>query len=1132
MAFPLLAVLGAVTISATALAWLYDQGTEREQERHRNLEEEFARLSEEFARYKNEQQRGVPSRALVYSQKWIELLEAELAQLAQKVAPIASELDRVFPLILSEAKNPATDTFRRNMLKRELLRFDDAKRKLDAYLLYTEWFKTRLSQISSSSSSGDLLSLSPPSVTLPEFWLYPGKLVMLPIDMLGKELPEFGHSILLHRWPSRQLQQMYFTPPGQEASPILIDRQNRDRPGVFWGCALKGAFFLKHVLGSEPASFRISRGGDAYYQGSMLEGQIRAILPRDNMFSAGLNRREGDILNVYPEEFDLLLQGNYTGRFELNGKTTPIVSEIPDYSTSASQLMPLFLLLESSQYEESICQILDDASEPFYLLGAMVNEENDNLTVMLSKGGVAISCRVDPQGWLEMEGIASDNESFGAGIDLPILIIPAEKERKLALSPCPDGLFLLDRFIERLGSLGKRQQSALAASSFFDNWMQALAFLQKEEGEQELEFPVTISPSNEHGEFLLPLSSSAEDPQGHIENFWESFDQECDFNPQKRLTLSAWHTRSDGDGYWKRLYTDSIERSADNYTLMVRPHPKAIEDFLVGTVCLFKLSFRTMQYVPLERQKNALVAMRDDRLANSELRDALLLPDESFYKPASSELWKERLEDEAIWSPVPNELSANQKDVVRTCLSVEPLVVVQGPPGTGKTRCILEIVYQYLSYNPTGRVLISSQQNTAVDNVIERLVKHHQNFLKANSISIMRIGNEGKMSSESQQFTFNEHLKSFTNTLSAKAEGDTAINSLSLPKLFSRFLGKADSDSENQQESASVAPLRERLKNFLLPKISRSGIDNEMLFCMTTGCQIVAATCVGLANKAAAMDQCRFDLVIIDEAGRATPPELLIPMKLAKKVVLIGDHYQLPPSVNPLLREESTQEVLPFLKETFLDSSFFGTLFDALPETARCRLTEQYRMDNSIGDLVADLFYTENGDRRLYNGASEIKSSGTIKWIDVKGKHERVGTSLYNEHEAQKALNLLEFINKSAKQSGFKSVAMITPYREQKKLLKKICSQASFNNLQSVNINTIDQFQGSEADVVIYSTVRNYGPIDFLLDQKRLNVACSRARHALFFIGNKDVFSEKKSNGPENFFSKILERTEQASIKN
>ncbi|WP_291442022.1 AAA domain-containing protein [Desulfovibrio sp.] len=1120
MIFPLLAILGTVTISATALAWLYEQETEREQERQRNLKKEFGKLQEEFARY-SEQKDGVPCQALIYSQGWIELLKVELAQLAQKVAPIENELNRILPLVLAEAKEPTTDTFRRNMLKRELLRFDDAKRKLDAYLLYIKWFEEKLSKLALAPSSSDLFSLSLPSVTLPEFWLYPGKLVMLPIDMLGKALPDFGHSILLHNLPSRQIQQMYFTPPGQEASPVLIERQNRDRPCVFWGCALKGAFFLKHVLDSEPTTFRISRGGSTYYQGSMFEGKIHAILPRDNMFSPGLNRREGDTLNVYPEEFDLLLQHNYTGRFELKGgNTLPIVSEIPCYRTTVSQLNPLFLLLESSKYEESVCKILDDASEPFYLLDATVNEDRDSVSIKLSKGGLVLSCRVDPQGWLEMEDIISNSLDFGAGIDLPILIIPAEKERRKALLPSADGLILLESFIERLRSLEKRQQSALAMSSFFDNWMQVLTFLQEEEGEQELEFPATIPAANDLGEFLLPLSSLAENPHDDIENFWEVFDQECDLNPQKEPILSYWITKTTGDGYWKRLQTESISRTSDNCTLLVRLRNRVMEGFSAGTDSLFKLSFRTMQYVPLERQKNALKAMRDDRLANSELRDALLLPNETFYKPAISKYWKERLEAEAIWSLEPNKLSANQKEVVRTCLSVDPLTIVQGPPGTGKTRCILEIVYQFLSHNPTGRVLISSQQNTAVDNVIERLVQHQQDFLEANSISIMRIGNEEKMSLISQQFTFNEHLRKITEMLSVNAE-DASTNL----SLVQSNWGKSTPGSGTNLNKMDNITLRKRLRDFLQPKLSKSGIDNEMLFCMTAGCQIVAATCVGLANKAAAMDQCRFDLAIIDEAGRATPPELLIPMKLAKKVVLIGDHCQLPPAVNPLLRDESAQEALPFLKETFLDNSYFGTLFDSLPESARCRLTEQYRMDNAIGDLVAELFYTENGERRLYNGLQEIKAPGYVRWIDVKGTHKRVGTSLYNEIEGQKTLEFLEFLDEKSKIKEFQSVAVITPYREQKKLLRKVCSNKTFNNLKSVNINTVDQFQGSEADIVIYSTVRSKGPIDFLLDKKRLNVACSRARHALFFIGNKDVFMKKNAGGPENIFSRIFELT-------
>jgi hypothetical protein len=694
------------------------------------------------------------------------------------------------------------------------------------------------SRIASLQSTGELSRLPIPSVTLPEFWLYPGKLVMLPIEMLGKELPEFGHTIFLDKRPSRQLQQMYFTPPGQESSPVLITNQDKYRSSKFFGCALKGAFFLNHVLGNDLADFRVNSGGPTYYLGSMMDGTIRAILPRDNLFSAGLNRRDGDILKVYPKEFDLLLQGNYTGSFELDGKTLPIVSEIPDYTTTAtSQLVPLFLLLDSSHYEESICQILDDASIPFCLLRAKICENNDTLTVMLSKGGLVASCKVDPEGWLDLESIANDHEELGAGIELPILIVPVEKEHKQAFTPCPESLILLDRFIERLGNMAKRQQNALAATAFFDNWMQALTFLQQEEGEQELKFSAAISPANERGEFLLPLPSPAEDTQGDIEGFWDSFAQECEMNPQKQMPLSAWHTRPDGNGYWKRIH-EPIVRTPDSHALMICP--KAPKDFSTEfaslfNASLFKLNFRTMQYVPLERQKNALIAMRDDRFANSELRDALLLPEEKFYSPTVSEFWKERLADETHWAPDPNELSENQKDVVRTCLGVEPLVMVQGPPGTGKTRCILEIVYQYLSHNPKGRVLISSQQNTAVDNVVERLVQHHHNFLEKNSISIMRIGNEEKMSSASQQFTFNKHLKNIINALSANADDD----------------------------DKSLSLLRKHLCDFLLPKINSSGIDNEMLFCMTLRCQIVAATCVGLANKAAAMDQCRFDLEVI-----------------------------------------------------------------------------------------------------------------------------------------------------------------------------------------------------------------------------------------------------------------------------
>lgn len=1093
-------ILGGVVIAATTAAFLYDHATEAEKQRHVDLEREHERLREEFEYYLQEKDRDVSSRAHSYPQEWIKLLDKELKQLSKKISPIRKEISRIFPLILDEAKSPSTDSFRRNMLKREMLRFDDAKRKLEAYESYIAWYKDKLEQ-ERRNPTGEVFQLSPPSATLPEFWLYPGKLIKLPLDMLSKKLPDFGHSVALHNFPHlKELQKVYFLQAGQESSPVLIENEHRNVPGVFFGCALKGRFFLEHVIEGEPAKFSISSTWNECYIGTMMEGAIRAILPTDKTYNAGLNRREGDILNVYPDEFDLLLRSNYTERFKGNSQPLPIVTEMPEYNLYSSKLDPLFLLLDSASHSKEACQGIDDTSIPFNLLEASINDKTNLLCIRLAKNGFVIECHVNSEGWLQVHDITRQSEAEAAeGIELPILIVPAETEMRKSLSPCPKGLALLDMFIERLNNVEKRQKSAAVAISFFEKWTEVLDFLKEEEGVLEIEIPVKTLRVTEdkEGFFQLDRTHATEesflDTKDEIVLFWDSFQSELDNNPNNKVFLSVWDSNNH-TGKWLKLFTTSIEVTNDYEAFKVVF--KRQETFQNNRY-LFKFSFRTKQYSPLERQKSALLAMRDDRFSNCELRDALILPSSLFYTPKNSPLWQKRLSESDLWSPKPNELSVNQKDVVKTCLSVEPLVLVQGPPGTGKTRCILEIVYQFLSQNPSSKILITSQQNTAVDNVIEQLEHTHAGFLDENSISIMRIGNEEKMSSTSQQYSFASHLNQIANTL-------TDSNKVSCSSL---------------NDAQEIDSIRNRLGEYLLPQIEASRVDNEVLFCMTRGCQIVAATCVGLANKAAAMDQCQFDLVIIDEAGRSTPPELLIPLKLAKKAVIIGDHYQLPPSVNPLLREDKTSESLPFLRENFLENSYFGSLFEELPDTAKCQLTDQYRMDNAIGDLIAHLFYTTDGTRMLHNGIPAQKDNGIIQWVDVEGVHKRVGTSLYNEIEANKVYDLLNFIEKIAPEN-IHSIAIITPYREQKKLLLSKYSEDMFSSFK-VAINTVDQFQGSEADIVIYSTVRTSGNIDFLLDQKRLNVACSRAKHMLFFVGNKSLFSKKEA---DNFFSQIIEK--------
>ena len=163
---------------------------------------------------------------------------------------------------------------------------------------------------------------------------------------------------------------------------------------------------------------------------------------------------------------------------------------------------------------------------------------------------------------------------------------------------------------------------------------------------------------------------------------------------------------------------------------------------------------------------------------------------------------------------------------------------------------------------------------------------------------------------------------------------------------------------------------------------------------------LVGATCVGLAGKINNTDKLTFDIVIIDEAGRSTVPELLIPINRARKLILIGDHFQLPPSIATMLREDEAKETLPFIEEEFLETSFFEVLYNQLPDPCKTRLSEQFRMPAAIGNLVATLFYTIDGERRLFNGHEKpegdflFKGDQVVQWVDVNGRQENESNSV------------------------------------------------------------------------------------------------------------------------------------------
>ena len=244
-----------------------------------------------------------------------------------------------------------------------------------------------------------------------------------------------------------------------------------------------------------------------------------------------------------------------------------------------------------------------------------------------------------------------------------------------------------------------------------------------------------------------------------------------------------------------------------------------------------------------------------------------------------------------------------------------------------------------------------------------------------------------------------------------------------------------------------------------------------------------------------------------------------------------------------MLREDEAKEILPFIEQEFLETSFFELLYERLPGECKNRLEEQFRMPKPIGDLVANLFYTIEGERRLFNGEEKdeknfiFKGENIIQWIDCQGyqQREEKSKSLFNKLESHCVLEFLEKIDQFNQVKGYKSVAVITPYGAQKRLITDKLRQSKYfkvdesdsrvfvGNILKVRVDTVDSFQGSEAELVFYSVVRTQGNLRFILDWKRLNVACSRAKENLVFFGDRGFLKEwEPESGERNLFREII----------
>ena len=297
--------------------------------------------------------------------------------------------------------------------------------------------------------------------------------------------------------------------------------------------------------------------------------------------------------------------------------------------------------------------------------------------------------------------------------------------------------------------------------------------------------------------------------------------------------------------------------------------------------------------------------------------------------------------------------------------------------------------------------------------------------------------------------------------------------------------------------------------------------------------RVVGATCSYSGVRE--LEDARFEWAIIDEAGRATVPEVLIPIVKAERAILVGDERQLPPMVEGMLSRETDVAS----SDDRLETSLFQSLVEQAEEGTHAHLTSlhtQYRMHPAIGDLIGDVFY----EGRLENGITadarpdHCWMPAPVTWLSTSGltdrRETRQGSSYANQAEAEVILEQLRNFEDMRQARGWErqlEVGIISGYQGQVEQLNRLIDPDDKGRWQSllIEVATVDAFQGRECDVVVYSTVRSNrdGRIGFLVDHRRINVALSRARDLLVIVGDDQMMRAARISGTDNPFEQVID---------
>ena len=423
-------------------------------------------------------------------------------------------------------------------------------------------------------------------------------------------------------------------------------------------------------------------------------------------------------------------------------------------------------------------------------------------------------------------------------------------------------------------------------------------------------------------------------------------------------------------------------------------------------------------------------------------------------------------------------LNTSQERAVNDVLRAKDVRVLHGPPGTGKTTTLVEAINETLMRET--QVLVCAQSNTAVDWISEKLVDC--------GIPVLRIGNPTRVNDKMLSFTYEHRFADHPD----------------YPKLWQVRRDMREMRRRRREKAEHFHQKLDRLKELAVELEVRITGD---IFGQV---RVIASTLVGAGNKL--LDGKRFGTVFIDEAAQALEPACWIPIRWASRVILAGDHCQLPPTV------KSLQALKGGLGKTLMER-----IVENKPECVSL-LQVQYRMNDEIMQFSSDYFYQgrmksapEVAHRLIHEGDAPILwfdtstiELGEDEQNDFKEKFVGETFGRINKGEANLTLSLLQiYFQRVGKQRILNDridVGIISPYRAQVQYLKRLIKKRAFFKpfRHLISVNTVDGFQGQERDVILISLVRanDMGQIGFLRDLRRMNVAITRARMKLFILGD------------------------------